>query len=410
MNTRNDSLRALRDDELLERLKALAARERGATAELVAHLAEVQARRLHLAAGYPSMYAYGRHALRLSEYAAYHRIKAARVSRRFPVVLDLLAEGAVTLTTVRLLAPHLTDANHVEVLESARGASKSAVQRLVAALAPQPDVPTSVRKVRAPKTTVTASPSASDAARLAPAETAGAASSPVSAASVPAQAIVSAVAPTPVPTVAHEEPRPTVASPLSPDRYKLQLTIGGDTLERLELAKDMLRHAMPSGDAAEIFDRALRLLLTELAKGKFAATDRPRPSLGVGPASHDVPAEVKRVVFVRDFGRCAFVSKEGHRCNARGLLEFHHVRPFSEGGRPTVDNIELRCRAHNGYEWYLRSTEVRIREENWLCRRVAAGLIPTKRVSMATERTSSGARWSRGAEKAPPTTARPPCT
>jgi hypothetical protein len=392
MKTHIDALRTLGDDELLERVMALAVRERGATAELVAHLAEVQARRLHLAAGYPSMYAYGRQALRLSEYAAYHRIKAARVARRFPVVLDLLAEGAVTLTTVRLLAPHLTDDNHVEVLESARGASKSAVQRLVAGLAPQPDVPTSVRKVAAPKAPVTS---------------ASAVSSPVPAASGPVPAATPILAPTSAPTVAHQEPRRAVASPLSPDRYKLQLTIGGDTLERLELARDMLRHAMPSGDAAEVIDRALRQLLKELARTKFAATERPRTSLGVAPESHDVPAEVKRVVFVRDLGRCAFAGKDGHRCNARGLLEFHHVRPFSEGGLPTVDNIELRCRAHNGHEWYMRSTEVRIREEDWLCRRVAAGLIPTKPGSVATKRTGSGATWSGAAENAPPSNATP---
>ena len=59
---------------------------------------------------------------------------------------------------------------------------------------------------------------------------------------------------------------------LSPDRYKLQLTIGGDTLEKLRLAKDMLGHAIPSGDEAAILDRALTVLLVELAKKKFADT------------------------------------------------------------------------------------------------------------------------------------------
>ena len=76
-------------------------------------------------------------------------------------------------------------------------------------------------------------------------------------------------------------------------------------------------------------------------------------------------AEVKRTVWVRDLGRCAYVGTKGHRCNTRGWLEFHHVKPHAEGGPPTVDNIELRCRAHNGYEWELRSTAVRIQEAEW---------------------------------------------
>jgi hypothetical protein len=65
--------------------------------------------------------------------------------------------------------------------------------------------------------------------------------------------------------------------PLSPDRYKLQLTIGGDTLEKLRLAQDMLGHAIPSGDEATILDRALTALLVELAKQKFSDTRKPRP-------------------------------------------------------------------------------------------------------------------------------------
>jgi hypothetical protein len=50
-------------------------------------------------------------ALRLSEDAACNRIDAARTCRRFPVILDLLASGEVTLTTVRPLGRHLTPEN-----------------------------------------------------------------------------------------------------------------------------------------------------------------------------------------------------------------------------------------------------------------------------------------------------------
>ena len=82
---------------------------------------------------------------RLSEHAAYGRITAARTARRFPRIQAMLAEGHVSLTTIGLLAPHLTDENHEMVVDAARHKSKRDVEQLVAAIAPQPDIPYSVR-------------------------------------------------------------------------------------------------------------------------------------------------------------------------------------------------------------------------------------------------------------------------
>jgi hypothetical protein len=143
---------------------------------------------------------------------------------------------------------------------------------------------------------------------------------------------------------------PAAVMALSPDRYKLQLTIGGDTLEKLRLAKDMLGHAIPSGDDAAVLDRALTALLVELARKKFADTRHPRPSRGTKAGARDPSAHVKRAVWLRDLGRCAFVGTNNHRCNERRFVEFHHIDPHVLGGEGTVDQIELRCRRHNDYE------------------------------------------------------------
>jgi len=143
---------------------------------------------------------------------------------------------------------------------------------------------------------------------------------------------------------------PAEVTPLSEGRYHLKVTISGDTVEKLRLAKDMLRHAVPSGDDAEILDRALTTLLTELARKKFAATEKPRPSRGASSGSRHIPAEVRRAVWIRDLGRCAFVGKAGRRCNERALVEFHHLKPWATGGEATVANIALRCRRHNDHE------------------------------------------------------------
>ena len=102
---------ALGDTALEVEVTRLAQRGREFAVALVAHLAELHRRRLHQAAGYSSLFTYCVGALRLSEQAAYDRMKAAKIARRFPAVLELLASGRLNLTTVRLLAPHLTPEN-----------------------------------------------------------------------------------------------------------------------------------------------------------------------------------------------------------------------------------------------------------------------------------------------------------
>src|SRR5882672_9581369 len=142
---------ALSDQDLLARLETLAGREREASVELVAHLAALDSRpALFLAQGYGSLFSYCTQALRLSEDAACNRIEAARACRRFPLILELLASGSLTLTSVRLLARHLTEENHQSVLAKARDRSRREIDVLIAELAPRPDIPSTVRKLPGP--------------------------------------------------------------------------------------------------------------------------------------------------------------------------------------------------------------------------------------------------------------------
>jgi len=90
----------------------------------------------------------------------------------------------------------------------------------------------------------------------------------------------------------------------------------------------------------------LELLLAQLQKKTFAATDKPR----VGKPStnpRNIPARVQREVWARDNGQCTFVGDGDHRCEARSDLEFDHIEPVAKGGEATVANIRLLCRAHN---------------------------------------------------------------
>jgi hypothetical protein len=104
-------------------------------------------------------------------------------------------------------------------------------------------------------------------------------------------------------------------------------------------------------DLAIVFHRALSVLVADLKRRKFGATARPRPARVSDSASGDVPAAaVRREVCARDANRCAFIATNGRRCEETRFFEFHHVVPRAAGGKATVDNIQLRCRAHNGHE------------------------------------------------------------
>ena len=310
-------------------LEGTAAAERTATARLIALLAEMDLRRLYLAQGYSSLFVYCTRSLHLSEHGAYGRIEAARAARRFPIVLDWLADGSITLTTVCLLSSQLTVDNHQRVLESARHTTKREVEQLIAAMRPQPPVPSLVRKLPEPKTAAASVPPG------VPAE--------VGAAAVPAGDEAEVRVP------ATPRPKPAVILPLAPERYKVQLTIGRETHDKLREVQDLLRHVVPNGDPAIIFDRALTLLLPDLQRRKLAQVERPRRVRPSPTGSRHVPAAVRREVWNRDDGRCAFVGTDG-RCRERGFLEFHHVIPFATGGETTAVNLQLRCRSHNTHE------------------------------------------------------------
>jgi hypothetical protein len=150
-------------------------------------------------------------------------------------------------------------------------------------------------------------------------------------------------------------------TPLTPERYKIQFTVSRETHEKFRRAQALLRNAIPSGDAGEIFDRALTVLVEKLESKRFAETSKPRASKAAAERSRYIPSVVRRAVWSRDGGRCAFDGSAG-RCCETAFLEFHHVDPYADGGEATVENIQLRCRAHNVYEARLYFGDFVVRE------------------------------------------------
>lgn len=259
----------LSNRDLLSTLATDVAQERTATAQVIADLAEVETRRLHLAAGYTSMSAFCVDELGYAEHAAYKRIQAARLARNFPAIFPAVAERRLHLTGVLLLGPYLTHENAAALIDVAAGKSKAQIEELLAQRFPQTEtlplveaLPThSLAPERADSRPEHVSDPVSAArTRLAP-EGVGPASQPGAVrTSLPTE-------PPPAQHIAAAAQRSTV-KPHAPQRYALHLTIDQSTYENLQCASELLSHSIPSGDLAQVIARALAILVAKLKKQK----------------------------------------------------------------------------------------------------------------------------------------------
>jgi hypothetical protein len=348
------------DRDLMSTLKVLVADERASTVELVACIAEVDKRGLFRPAGYDSMYAYCVRDLHLSGDAAYKRIAAARAALDYASILDALADGRLHLTAVVLLAPHLRPENAVELLRVAEHKTCGEIKLLLAERFPQPELPTRVQAL---------SPPAAQSELV---------SKPVGVTTAGHELVSK--------PVEGQGPRPKV-DPLAPGRFALQATIPQRAHDKLRYAQALLGHAVPTGDLAEVLERAIDALITQVEKQKLGVGSRQRP----GRASSDpryIPPDVRRKVWERDGARCAFIGEGGHRCGAEKRLEFHHDDPVAIGGEATVDKIQLRCRAHNQFE-----AECDFGASFMASKREAArAVVAEKRARAETERAAAAAQ------------------
>ena len=391
---------SLSNDELLLATRALVARSNEATAYLVAHLAEIDVRKLYLDQAQPSLFSWCVAELGCSEDVACNWISVARASRRYPLVLDVLREGKVHLTGLRMLAPHLTEEGHRDLLEEAAGKSKREIEELVASIAPRPTVAASIRKLPAERVSKEEQDKGESLLGIALANSSvcidALATEPSRAASTTSEDPTSAIVSSPktaelpsgaetslslgsLPPSAHRSPAPGRVEPLAEDAYKVTFTASRRLRDKIRKAQDLLGHQVPNGDLAEILERGLDLLMDDVRKKRFASGRKPRPrksrdkeekgsateavkSAAVEakpevtgepgaacekPRSRYIPAEVRRAVHGRDGERCTFVDERGRRCPETRRLELDHAEGFARGAPHTVDILRLRCRPHN---------------------------------------------------------------
>jgi 5-methylcytosine-specific restriction endonuclease McrA len=335
--------RDISDDELQASLGRLLGAGARLEARIVAHLAELEERRLHLLAGYSSLYDYCRKRLALSDYEAFARIAAARAARKYPVIFELLEQRKLHLTAICEVREFLTPENHRELLAEVSGQTKLQIREILARRFPRADVRASLKRL-------------------------------------------------------------PELDPLSPGRYGLRLTLNAEQKEKLELARALLSHANPTGDLAVVVERALDALIARLEKRRFgqreprdaggataqsavkpaeakpaeakpaeakpaeakpaeakpagaranesrhsqvlAHTPRSfemRGAEGRSPRRKHIPNVVRRELVARNGARCSFISEDGKCCQERGFLQLHHRHPWARGGADTLANLALLC-------------------------------------------------------------------
>ena len=349
----------VKDEVLEQELVQFDSTECGAMAMVLARIAEIDARRLYLRAAYPSMRAYCVQKLNKTEGWAHKRITAARAALRFPEIFELVADGRLHLTAVCQLAPHLTAGNVSALLRAATRKTKAEIEQVLAARFPRTEMMELVQVIPVTGdaqrlTTHTEeqverlvnidSPATTSAEDPIVATTSGAVSQGAEAQPAPGCSHF----PSAAPPVERTVPTSKVA-PIAQDRYALQVTVGRETYDLLNQARELLGHQVPSGNLAQVFHLALEALVGSLEKRKFAATTRPQHTPRPATAPRTVPAHVRRAVWRRDRGQCTFTSETGHRCTERTRLEFDHVIEVARGGTASVEGIRLRCRTHNQF-------------------------------------------------------------
>ena len=390
--------------ELVAGLSKLVQQSNSLTAQVLAHLVELDERRLHLELGFSSLFAYCVEGLGMSEGTAGRRVAAARVCRRFPEVFERIARGELHLCALCALAPHLDEQNAAALFDASKDKTRRQIEELLAARFPRPDVREQIRRLpsRAQGLTRFAAregmsgtieqalpPSWEREAVCEPQRGAATSASP----EIAGIAARYGVARPEIVTELPRRPRPRTRElePLSADRFGVHFTADAELRELIERARALASHRIPNGDLAGLMKLMAASFVKQEEKRRFgigvnrrrasgevkasggevkasgalepltppdgapvlsstseAATHvaRPTPS-GSGKHSRYLRVRVRREIHARDGGQCAFVSADGRRCNARGFIQFDHVDPFARNGSSDTPNLRLLCKAHN---------------------------------------------------------------
>lgn len=305
------------NDSWLKNLKSNLSTERNILVSFLKQLIEVDDKKFYAEKGYSSLFTFCTQELALSEGCSYKRIRTARVSKKYPIIFEMISCGEIHMSTVTLLSSVMTDENYQNLLNESKGKSKREVELIVAKAMPKPDVQDSIRKLPEKLGTI-------------PGE-----SWEKSEQIVPEKLILTLP----------EKPR-EILKPLSEERYQIKFTGSKGLSEKIEKTKQLLSNKFPEGKLEDIIDEILDFYLEKNDPEKKKVTNI--KTYMTTKHSRYIPQNIKNLVWQRDQGQCTYVSEEGKRCEEKYFLEFDHKKEFARGGSSTNPlNLQLLCQTHN---------------------------------------------------------------
>lgn len=319
-----EKLERLSIAELDRSAEKLVVAEHGNIARLIAHIAEMSARKAALELGYKNLFDYCVRRLNLSEGAVPARMHVANVSRKFPQLLAALAENEISLTVASLLAPHVNEDNVDQLISDCAGKTRKATEEYLVAIKPKPVFEPSIRRV------------------------------PERAATSPPPEPKAPPAPRPAPPT---KSSPPVLEPARPEVFNFRFAADREFKDKLERLAEVLGVENPQQNMAKLFEKALDIALDKKdpkkklerrqkrEKAKSRSNEIPRNE---HPAtSRYIPSEVSERVHARGDYRCEHRGPGGTRCPSRTGLQMEHVRPFGIYRSHDERFLKLLCPQHN---------------------------------------------------------------
>lgn len=319
---------------LMESLCRVVRDSRALTAELLAHLAVADARRLHLQEACPSLHDYCVRRLGLDEETAWRYVGVARLVVRFPILLDLLAAGELHVSGIRLIAPWLRDeraddaAQH-ELIRAACGRTRKQIAAMLAERFPLRSVPPTVTPLPCDGDVVcgdgrvSGTPDGSQHLGAIPQEGARGAAE----LGTPGGALLPELqASRETAEELDQSGIPPLVSPLGARRYRVQFTASEALVARIDEAQALLSHTVAAGDLAALIALALDALCKQTLKRRFGVGSRCK-----GAARTDGAPEP-----VTDVGRAqgSGAPAQGDRLDPDPVAGAAERTPASAGGGP----------------------------------------------------------------------------
>jgi 5-methylcytosine-specific restriction endonuclease McrA len=351
------ALRSLSNHDLLNNTKTVVANERGVTVVVLAHLNEVERRKLYLELGHSSMFAYCMGELKYSASAAKRRMSTARCIAQFPEALPVLSAGEINLSTVAQVSKIITPENSHALVERIRNKSQREVEAIVAEYDPLEALPkdrvrTVVVRVPVKATPVPAACNDETSQRV----DRRMISAPVSSSVTESNTFIQDRN-GPEPAIS---PRPATAIQLE-RRVVKQFCAREVVMNKIATVQALASHRLPMNAPFEEVIEFLAdyFLQREDPKAKHERREARKPEarpvqMSESPSktssARAIPARVRDEVFVRDQGECCYVGPDGNRCGSTHVVQIDHVTPVARGGSASIDNLRLLCAHHNRLE------------------------------------------------------------